>query len=271
MMPQPGVFWPGRGACENRRRCRSRAGARTVSKQGLFVVNPLGKPVAGVALQTGHLVKCPRCGEMNGRSAEACWKCESDLRAAALSALIKPAPVVVEAPPAPAPAPKPVAAAAAAPARTPAPAPAAQRPPIDLHLDLKLPLLNDPAPDVLWGPGAGMAGMSAAPAARAMPPDLRRLAPWALFAGFVAIVLGLGIGTWLYLERDDEPVVRRPGPALAPARMAPPPAGPHNELSAADAALRNAEALLAQPGPEPEPAPAPPPPQPARARKAPPR
>lgn len=35
-------------------------------------------------LQTGHLVRCRRCGELNGRSADACWNCEADLQAGTL-------------------------------------------------------------------------------------------------------------------------------------------------------------------------------------------
>src|ERR1700712_2103442 len=36
-------------------------------------------------LAAGHLVRCPECGALNGRSVTACWSCESQLTGAAVA------------------------------------------------------------------------------------------------------------------------------------------------------------------------------------------
>ncbi len=41
---------------------------------------PLRAPPSGVAAHAPHLVPCPRCGTLNGRSAALCWGCDTDLR-----------------------------------------------------------------------------------------------------------------------------------------------------------------------------------------------
>src|SRR5260221_1804907 len=41
-------------------------------------------------LQTGHLARCRRCGELNGRSAETCWNCEAELQSGTLPTGLNP-------------------------------------------------------------------------------------------------------------------------------------------------------------------------------------
>lgn len=206
-----------------------------------------------VALQTGHLGRCPRCGELNGRSAEACWNCEADLQT------IGPRSVQ--------PAPEPVATASNhepwhdlgqdAAGQPSSIAEATTLPTSTFraseNLGQPLPVLTLSVEPSDW--------MSAYAAQAPQPPVV--VAPqrqWALVAAAAAIlVVSVGVGAYLYVDHDvpsrpsvaDLASMRERGlanQAVQPgARMTPPATSVGGDLSKVDEALRTAEMLTRPP------------------------
>jgi len=200
---------------------------------------PPTAPIDTAATTSAHLVRCARCGELNGRSADACWHCEAELEwrapLAGLVAVPPPPAVVHEAwhdlgePPA---------------VTAGHPASAANGP---AGLQLDLPVLSSAVDPADW-----VGAQAAAPRAAALPG--RAAAPWGvlgMLVGAGALVVG---GVYLAFDVSGSDVPRRTAAALSMQRE--PVAAvrvPLPELAPVDAALRSAEQVLgARPAPEPD-------------------
>ena len=187
-------------------------------------------------LQTGHLARCRRCGELNGRSAESCWNCEAELHSGTLPTGMNPGPP------------------SAANSDTP---PSSLLP--------EFPVLTSSVTSSELRASHAAAMPSAVPAS-----STRRGTAGNLVAMVVVLMVLAGAGTYLYLDSQESDTAAarsaaaarsraatavRPAALAAPANpaatVAPPQAqSPSGELSAVDAALRTAELVSQQPKPE---------------------
>lgn len=200
---------------------------------------PLSPPSSSSLLQTGHLARCRRCGELNGRSAETCWNCEAELQSGTLPTGLNPGPPS---------------------------AANSDSPPSSLLPEFPVLTSSVKSSELRASPAAAMpAGMPAA--------STRSGSAGNLVAMIVILLLLAGAGAYLYLDnQESETAAARsaaaarsraatavrptalaapanPTAAIAPAQ-APSPSG---DLSAVDAALRAAD-LVSQPQPESMPA-----------------
>jgi hypothetical protein len=214
-----------------------------------------GEPMSPVAasdaqLAAGHLLRCPQCGALNGRSVQACWACEADLTnlvplvgagAAAVDATSARTADAAEAPP---------------PDHPPAAGP---------NLDMAA-LLGSAAWDasepkrtalpVLTTPVSAVSLMPVYPEVRmtggafTQPPRPR----WGLFAivGIALLFAGGAAYEVLRASFADSPraAFAAPPPGVPDAALAPPPGvpvHPPGDLSHVDEALRTAEMLTRTP------------------------
>ena len=186
-------------------------------------------------LQTGHLARCRRCGELNGRSAETCWNCEAELQSGTLPTGMNPGPPS---------------------------AANSDTPPSSLLPEFPV-LTSSVKSSELRSPSGAMAPS-------AVPVSSTRRGPAASLVAMIVVVLVLaGAGAYLYLDSQESETTAAHGtadararaatavrpaalaaPSNLPAAVAPQQAqSPSGELSAVDAALRTAE-LVSQPKPE---------------------
>lgn len=209
--------------------------ARPAGSPASVSATPAGSDDAHASLlQTGHLVRCRRCGELNGRSADACWNCEAGLEFGTL------------------------------PTGLPPPAANADAAPSSLFPDV--PLLTSPVSSNELRSTYG--GAMPAP----MPPASVRRGPGTGLVATIAVVMMVLAGGGLYYVFDNHEseaarnaaaAAMRPRPAavVEPSAVAPsvgvapslgveaPPAS-SGELSSVDAALRAAELVSQQAKPD---------------------
>lgn len=224
-----------------------------------LAVHGLDVAAGGVA----HLSHCPRCGELNGRSADSCWSCEADLHAAVppSAALLRGAAALATGP---------AIASAGTSASADTTVPEYQRWQ-DLGLDLSAVSAAVDAVSASIPHGPALAdrplpvltnSVRLGPAAAAYPeytPAVARAQARPLSLGLIAASVGtaivvLSIGLYLYIDRaepDARPMpaaLRAQPPEALPGGATPAAVEPGAGLSRADAALRAAE-LLTSPAP----------------------